>query len=176
MAPEIELLYILKKHKGSDRFDSELPIRIPLADEIEFLVSAQMEAAAPNAVMGVWQTDSTSLMTFVRQAQLAPLDLPDLSKIRKVRFRILTHASLNGQQHQVAFAYEINQNRCDVVPAGPLPGQNWVALVSLAGNQFRLQHRKPGGGPGGDNPCAELNCHNSPDWVTLIKCWRNNCP
>lgn len=175
MAPQIELLYILRKHKGSDRFDSELPFRIPLADEIQFLIPAEMEAAAPNAVMGVRQTGNTSLMTFVRQAQVGGLELPETSKIRKVRFRILMDGSLNGQEREIAVAYEIEKNRCDIVPARPLPGYNWVALVTLEGGNFRLQHRKPGGGPGGDSPCVELNCQNPPDWISYIKCRLNDC-
>lgn len=175
MSTQIELLYVLRKHKSSDRYDSELLTRIPLAAGIQFLTPAQMDTAAPNAVMGVSQIDSTSIMNFVRHTAVAGLDLPDHSRIRKVIFRILTNSTLGGQEREVAVSYEIAKNRCEVVPIGPLPGHNWVALLSLEGGNFRLRYRKQGGGPGGSEPCAELNCADPPDWIAKIKCLYNNC-
>lgn len=179
MATQLELLYILKPHKISaeesepDWFESEFPIRIQLADKIEFLTLAQMEDAAPGAVMGVWRTENPDRLHFVYRAQLPDFDLPKKDDIERVRFRILSRASRNGQEHDIGVAYEIKRSQYEEESTGPITGLNWVALVSPAGSNFRLQHRKQGGGPGGDSPCDALNCHES--WAALIKCYQNDC-
>jgi hypothetical protein len=182
MTTRVELAYLLRKHSATDRFDSDLPVQIPIQGQIRLMNEDEIEAAAgPNAIMGVriQETVDKQIFKFVRRSPLANLVFPDISeenaKFRKLKFRILTSADFQGQDSSFAITYEIDNDDCRVVGENAPLGENWIALVTFQNGNFELLYKKGGGGPGTGDPCEEWNCEGTNNIAVKIKCILYGC-
>lgn len=183
MTTQLEISYLLNKHSSEDQFDSDLPVLIPIEGQIKLREENDMEdiASGANAIMGVQiQEGSQQTFRFVRRSQVTGLVFPQISEenanFSKLRFRILTSVEDQGQETKFAITYEIDNDDSRVVGENTPLGANWLALVTLANEQFKLFYKKESGGPGSGDPCGELGCSSTDDWAVKIKCILSGCP
>ena len=185
MTTHVHLAYLLRKEALEDLFSSEVLVSIPIEGQIRFLTSADMEnaAAAGNVMLGVWLQEAANerILRFVRRSTVQNVFFPalteDESKFRKLSFRMQTTSDEGGQETNVTITYVVDNDDCQVVSAGAPMGENWLALVIANAGNFELICKKGGVGPGGGpDPCVQLNCSGTDDWILKIKCISMGCP